>query len=159
MTTTPSTTATRPTPAFVGASWTALLIGLTAYCTGLWNASMPLNAKGYYLTLILFGLFAAVSLQKSVRDRNEGLPVTNLYHGLSWTAVVICLTLLTIGLWNAAITHSEKGFYAMSYLLALFGSVAVQKNVRDIALDDRGNGHVPPALPQSAERNWAEGDR
>ena len=29
---------------------------------------------------------------------------------------------------------SEKGFYSMSYLLSLFGAVAVRKNVRDVAL-------------------------
>ena len=34
----------------------------------LWNASMQLNEKGYYLTILLYGLFSVVSLQKSVRD-------------------------------------------------------------------------------------------
>jgi uncharacterized membrane protein YiaA len=57
-----------PTPAFVGASWAALLVGGTAFLTGLWNSHMSLSEKGYYLTVLLFGLFAAVSLQKSVRD-------------------------------------------------------------------------------------------
>lgn len=61
-------TVQRPTAAFVGASWGALLIGSSAYLIGLWNARMQLNEKGYYLTLLLFGLFAAVSLQKNVRD-------------------------------------------------------------------------------------------
>ena len=59
----------RPSPAFIAASWVALLLGAVAYLVGLFNAEMPLNEKGYYLTLLLFGLFAAVSLQKSVRDR------------------------------------------------------------------------------------------
>jgi len=35
---------------------------------------------------------------------------------------------------NATLAQSEKGFYAMSFLLSLFGAVAVQKNTRDIAL-------------------------
>lgn len=156
MTTTTTIPASRPTPAFVGASWTALLLGLTAYCIGLWNATMQLNEKGYYLTLILFGLFAAVSLQKSVRDRSEGVPVTNLYYGISWMAVIICLSFLTIGLWNAGITPSEKGFYAMSYLLALFGSVAVQKNVRDIAMAGHQGGFAPPPLPITGDSGWSD---
>lgn len=54
----------RPSGAFVGASWTALLLGAAAFLAGLWNAQMALNEKGYYLTLLLYGLFAAVSLQK-----------------------------------------------------------------------------------------------
>ncbi len=122
----------KPTPAFIGASWLALLVGSITYLIGLWNATMQLNEKGYYLTILLYGLFASVSLQKSVRDRMEGIPVTGLYFGLCWVSVLICVLLLGVGLWNATIAPSEKGFYAMSYLLSLFASVAVQKNVRDV---------------------------
>jgi uncharacterized membrane protein YiaA len=48
--------------------------------------------------------------------------------------LLIAVLLLTIGLWNASLASSEKGFYAMSFLLSLFGAVAVQKNIRDLAL-------------------------
>jgi uncharacterized membrane protein YiaA len=92
---------------------------------------MQLNEKGYYFTVLMFGLFAVVSLQKSVRDRLEGVPVTDLYYGISWFATILAVVLLVIGLWNATILPSEKGFYAFSFLLAIFGAVAVQKNTRD----------------------------
>jgi uncharacterized membrane protein YiaA len=128
---------TTPTPAFVGASWAALLVGASAFLVGLWNSHMSLSEKGYYLTVLLFGLFAAVSLQKSVRDRSEGIAVTGLYLGLCWTGVAAALTLMTVGLWNAGMSASEKGFYAMSFVLSLFAAVTVQKNVRDVARDDR----------------------
>lgn len=126
-------TSARPSPAFVGASWCAMIVGILAYLAGLWNASMQLNEKGYYLTILLYGCFAAVSLQKTLRDRAENLPVTGLYVGLCWTSLSAALGLLTVGLWNAALMPSEKGFYAMSYVLTLFAIVAVQKNVRDLA--------------------------
>jgi len=127
----------RPTAAFIGASWGALLAGGCAFLTGLWNAEMQLNEKGYYLTLLLYGLFAAVSLQKTVRDRAEGVAVTNMYVGLCWISLLASLLLLTVGLWNATLAPSEKGFYAMSFVLSLFAVVAVQKNVRDVrAIED-----------------------
>jgi uncharacterized membrane protein YiaA len=128
------TTIQRPTAAFVGASWGALLIGATAYLIGLWNAQMQLNEKGYYLTLLLYGLFAAISLQKSVRDRSDGVAVTGLYFGLCWVSLCTVILLLAVGLWNAALQPSEKGFYAMSFVLSLFAVVAVQKNVRDLGV-------------------------
>ncbi len=121
----------KPTAAFIGASWFALLTGTVGYCIGLWNASMELNEKGYYFTILLFGLFAVISVQKSVRDRSEGLAVTDLYYGLSWFATIAAMILLTIGLWNAGITLSEKGFYAMAFSLSMFSAIAVQKNTRD----------------------------
>ena len=122
----------KPTPAFISASWSALFIGMVSYCVGLWNVNMELNEKGYYFTILLFGLFSVVSVQKSVRDRLEGIPVTEIYYGISWFTTIASILLLVIGLWNAEIDLSEKGFYGMSFALALFAAVAVQKNTRDV---------------------------
>lgn len=121
----------QPSAAFVAASWVALLAGMIAFNIGLWNADMQLNEKGYYFTVLMFGLFSAVSVQKAVRDQMEGIPITNLYYGIAWFSTVLAILLLTIGLWNADMTKSEKGFYAMSFTLSLFAAIAVQKNTRD----------------------------
>lgn len=122
----------KPTSAFVSASWTALFLGMISFCIGLWNVDMLLNEKGYYFTVLLFGLFSVVSVQKSVRDRKEGIAVTEMYYGISWFTTIISIALLIIGLWNADLALSEKGFYGMSFALSLFAAVAVQKNTRDI---------------------------
>ena len=122
--------------AFIGASWLCLLLGTVGFCVGLWNASMQLNEKGYYFAVLMLGLYAGVSLQKAVRDRLEDIPVTNIYFGISWFALGAALLLLTVGLWNATLVLSEKGFYGMAFVLALFAAVAVQKNIRDKALFD-----------------------
>ena len=124
----------KPSNAFVGAGWFALLVGTVAYCIGLFNADMLLNEKGYYFTILLFGLFAVISVQKSVRDRLEGVAVSDIYYGLSWFSMVASIVLLVIGLWNADMLLSEKGFFGMSYTLALFSAIAVQKNTRDLKL-------------------------
>lgn len=121
-----------PTTAFKGASWAALLIGVASYLIGLFNASMQLNEKGYYFAVLIFGLYSAVSIQKAVRDKEEGIPVTSIYYGISWLALIISISLMAIGLYNArSIDLSEKGFYAMAFVLSLFAAITVQKNVRD----------------------------
>jgi len=133
----------KPTPAFVGASWTVLALGVLSYAVGLWNATMTRSEKGFYATVFVLGVFAAVSLQKSVRDRADGLPVSALYLGLSWSVVGLAVLLLTIGLWNSGMALSEKGFYGMAFAMTLFAAVAVQKNVRD-TLQLRAPGHAEP---------------
>jgi uncharacterized membrane protein YiaA len=125
-------TTARPSVAFVAASWFALLAGVGAFLIGLVNAAMALNEKGYYFTILMFGLFAVISLQKTVRDKLEKIPVTGLYYGLAWFATLLPIVLLLVGLWHATLLLSEKGFYAMAFLLALFGAIAVQKNTRDM---------------------------
>lgn len=117
--------------AFVGASWLALGTGMCGYLIGLWRSDMLLNEKGFYFTVLMFGIFSVVSLQKSVRDRLDGLPVTDIYYGICWFSTILSITLLTIGLWNATLLPSEKGFYAFAFLLGLYGAIAVQKNTRD----------------------------
>ena len=127
----------RPSPAYVVTSWVALLTGSVAFCVGLVNAGMQLNEKGYYLTVLAFGLFAVVSLQKTVRDRMEHVPTSAPYVGACWLATALAVALLVIGLVNADLALSEKGFYGMSFALSVFGAVTVQKNVRDLAVYER----------------------
>jgi uncharacterized membrane protein YiaA len=67
-----------------------------------------------------------------VRDRSEGIAVTGMYFMLCWVSLCAVILLLAVGLWNATLQPSEKGFYAMSFVLSLFAVVAVQKNVRDL---------------------------
>ena len=117
--------------AFVIASWVALAAGAIGYLTGLFRAEMLLNEKGYYFTVLMFALFSVISLQKSVRDKLEGIQITNLYYAISWFATILSIVLLVLGLWNAALLPSEKGFYTFAFLLAIFGAIAVQKNTRD----------------------------
>ena len=142
----------QPSAAFIGASWTALIIGMSAYFIGLWNAEMELNEKGYYFTVLMFGLFAAISVQKAVRDQLEDIPVTNLYYGIAWFSTILSIVLLTVGLWNANLVRSEKGFYAMSFVLSMFSAIAVQKNTRDMK-SSKKEEHINPHSSRISESN------
>ena len=121
-----------PSGAFIAASWIALGLGLIAFIVMLANATtMPMAERGFYFVVLMYGLFAAVSVQKSVRDRAEGVPVTGIYYGLSWVSVLMTVLLLSVGLFNATMPAAEKGFYGMAFVLCLFGAITVQKNTRD----------------------------
>ncbi|MDO5650997.1 MAG: inner membrane protein YiaA [Moraxella sp.] len=122
----------KPTPAYLGMSWLMLGVGVCGYLLGLWNTQMQLNEKGYYFAVIALGLYAAISLQKTIRDKAEGIPTTNLYFMISWAALGLSLVLITIGLWNATLALSEKGYYFMAFCLSLFSVITIQKNTRDV---------------------------
>ena len=126
---------TKPTRAFVLTSIAMLIAGVAAFCIGLMNAEIALNEKGYYFAILIFGLFSFVSLQKTVRDKLEGQNISKPYSIMCWVSSATAIALLTIGLINADLMLSEKGFYAMAYLLSGFAAIAVQKNVRDNLAD------------------------
>ena len=132
----------KPTSAYVGASWAVLGVGIVGFLVGLWNATMQLNEKGYYCAVLALGLYAAISLQKTIRDRDEGMFVSGIYYGISWVALGLAIVLMSIGLWNANLLLSEKGYYFMAFTLSLFAVITVQKNIRDLqhAQDTKSNG-------------------
>tara|TARA_X000000368_G_C22751912_1_gene588745 strand:- start:80 stop:550 length:471 start_codon:yes stop_codon:yes gene_type:complete len=132
-------TQNKPTKAFRIASLAALIVGVSAYFIGLYNAPMALNEKGYYFTIMLFGLFSVVSLQKTVRDKMEGVPTTKAYFLASAVATASAIALLVIGLLNAELLLSEKGFFGMAFTLSLFAAITVQKNVRDNQTTDESS--------------------
>ncbi|ESP91166.1 inner membrane protein YiaA [Pseudoalteromonas luteoviolacea] len=117
--------------AFNIASIIVLAIGIVTYCIGLFNAQMQLNEKGYYLVILLYGLFSAISLQKSIRDKQENISTSSIYQLLSLISTGAAILLLMVGLYNANLLLSEKGFYGIAYLMSLYAAVAVQKNIRD----------------------------
>jgi uncharacterized membrane protein YiaA len=128
--------ASMPTKSYTVASVAALIIGSAAYAVGLFNAEMALNEKGYYLIILLYGLFSMVSLQKAVRDEREGIKTSTIYTRLCWLSSAIAISLLKVGLYNAELLLSEKGFYAMAYTLSLFAVVVMQKNIRDSSIGE-----------------------
>lgn len=125
----------KPTKAFTLTSIAMLITGVVAFCIGLMNAEMALNEKGYYFAILIFGLFSFVSLQKTVRDKQEEQPVSKVYGIMCWVASGAAVALLVIGLVNADLLLSEKGFYGIAFLLSGFAAITVQKNVRDIQLN------------------------
>ena len=139
----------RPTSAYIFATWGVLAIGVLGYLVGLWNASLELNEKGYYFAVFLLAMFSAVTLQKTIRDKEEGIPATGVFVGMCWLTFSSAIALLILGLVNASMALSEKGFYGMSFILALFAIITVQKNIRDLT-NEQGITD-PAAFPKSSK--------
>jgi uncharacterized membrane protein YiaA len=129
---------------------------VAGYLIGLWNAVMAFNEKGFYLAVFILAMYAAVSLQKTVRDKAEDLPVTGIYMGVSWAAFMISVVMLAVGLFNAELVLSEKGYYAMAFALSLYAVISVQKNIRDMTSVD---GDIDPGVfPRAFRRTEKDGD-
>ncbi len=142
--------------AFAIASMAAMAVGTAGYLVGLWNAEMHMSEKGFYFTILAFGMYSAISIQKCVRDRAEGIQVSQIYLGLSWAAIATAIGLLVIGLYNAnTLALSEKGFYGIAYVLCIFTAVTVQKNTRDAIAEENSRsmevGGDPPIPPSTFE--------
>lgn len=112
-------------------AWIALLGGIVVYVIGLIRSQMELNEMGFYFAVLLLGLFATIAVQEGLRNRFEGIPVSGIFSSLAMFCLLTALTMFVIALFRVDLLPSEIGFYGISYFLALFGSVAVHKMVRD----------------------------
>ena len=142
----------KPSSAYLMASVVTLLIGISGFLLGLWNAELLLSEKGFYLAVFLLALFSAIALQKTVRDVEEGIDVTKIFMMICWGAFFAAIGLLVIGLFNAEMILSEKGFYGMSFVVSLFAVITVQKNTRDVALSGDTNIDSEKAFNKSLEK-------
>ncbi len=88
-------------------------------------------------------------LSKDRWDKYEGIPTTSIYYMTCLTVFIISVALLMVGLWNATLLLSEKGFYGLAFFLSLFGAVAVQKNIRDAGIN-------PPKETQVTQEEYSE---
>ncbi|EMW8743185.1 TPA: hypothetical protein OL585_002830 [Escherichia coli] len=68
---------------------------------------------------------------------------------VSWVALIGGIVTYLLGLWNATLLLSEKGFYGLAFFLSLFGAVAVQKNIRDAGIN-------PPKETQVTQEEYSE---
>ncbi|MDO4433903.1 MAG: inner membrane protein YiaA [Alysiella sp.] len=123
----------KPTSSFTGAAWSVLVIGVVSFLVGIVRVdTLALSEKGFYVAVLALGLYAAISLQKTVRDKAEGLPVSQMYWTISWVALALSIFLLIIGLYNSELQLNEKGFYGLAFTQSLFAIIVIQKNSRDV---------------------------
>lgn len=107
----------------------ACLIGFGSFLVGLYNSNMTLSEQGYYGVLLVYSVFSSISLQKTVTEIDLGISVSKFYQNICIFSIILALLLFIIGLFNADLLKSEKGFYLMSYILTMFTSLYIQKQL------------------------------
>ena len=151
--------AAKPTAAFVGAAWLAVGVFSLTFLTALWRMPIPEPEVYFYVTVFAFGLFGVVSVVTSVRDKEEGVPVTGVFYGLSWVAAAA--PVLTMGwyLWQVSgLDELQRGLLFLTYVASVFAAIVVQKNIRDTAEWRAQNPPQSRPRPAPASPDTAEAD-
>ena len=61
----------------------------------------------------------------------EALKPTQSYLGVTWAAFAFSVIVFGVGLFNAEMLLSEKGFYILALVFGLYSVITLQKTVRD----------------------------
>lgn len=137
-----------PSAIYMNLSLFTFLFSIIVFGVGLFNAEMELSEKGFYTIAIIFGFYSVVTLQKTLRDKIEGYEVNEAYMKLSYVGVATPIILMAVGLFNAELELNEKGFFAVTFIMSLFSSVVVQKNIRDRKIFSELESAAPMVKPK-----------
>lgn len=124
-----------PSGAWQGVSWFAFALGAVTYLYAVWYAPGVTVADRYFLyTAALFSLYGCLGVSKVVRDKQEGIPVTALFYGLSFVAALAPFVLVSYNmLFDSTLTGTVRAIVGISFALTAYATLAIAKNERDKA--------------------------
>ncbi|MFN8127021.1 MAG: YiaA/YiaB family inner membrane protein [Candidatus Nanopelagicales bacterium] len=124
-----------PSGAWQGVSWFAFALGAITFLYAAWYAPLITVGERYFLyTAALFSLYGCLGVAKVVRDRQEGIPVTALFYGLSYVAALAPFILVSYNLvFDSVLPLSSRTILGLSFALTAYATLAIAKNERDKA--------------------------
>ncbi len=124
-----------PSGAWQGVSWFAFTLGAVTYLFTVWYAVGITVGERYFLyTAALFSLYGCLGVSKVVRDRQEGIPVTALFYGLSFVAALAPFVLVSYNmLFDSTLPTSSRTLIGMAFALTAYATLGIAKNERDKA--------------------------
>ncbi len=94
-----------------------MLAGVVLYGIGLWNIFPTLSDRGYYVALLVLGLFPVAVYWHLVQHQCLSAVMN------SWCRLTLltAMGLLVVGLWNEPIPWQLKLMYVISWAMSLTG--------------------------------------
>ncbi|EDN7239102.1 hypothetical protein TL57_000159 [Salmonella enterica subsp. enterica serovar Thompson] len=102
-------------PAFI--SRLLLIVGAAIYIIGLWYYCPLLSGKGYFLGVLMTGMFVTyVYLREEMRGRLD-----DRFTSVCQMVMLITVGLLVVGVWNAPLLPVERVVYLVAFFICLLG--------------------------------------
>ena len=124
----------KDTGAWIFQTWAAAVISAMTSLYGIWvlkdqnNQNFLLMIMGFF-----FCVFAAITLQKMIRDNQEKAQDTASYRITTWSAFVISLTLTGYCLRSVELEHWHRAQLITSFLFVISSVFVLTKTLRDNA--------------------------
>ena len=99
--------------------WILFLSGALIYVIGLWQACPLLSGKGYFLGVLMTGMFVTYVYQRAENLDQSDERLTSVCQMVT----LITAGLLLVGVWNAPLSPLEKGLYLVAFIICLLGQV------------------------------------
>ncbi|MFH7827200.1 inner membrane protein YiaB [Kluyvera chengduensis] len=104
-------------------SWLIMLVGALIYLIGLWQACPLLSGKGYFLGVLVTGMFVIYVYRREVKRGS----IDGSFASVCQMVALMTCGLLLVGLWNAPLSLVERGAYLAAFCLCISGQYLLMR--------------------------------
>lgn len=97
----------------VNAPQFAFIGGMLLYLLCLWRGCPQLDDKGYFLAVLVLGVFTIVAYRQTMETR---------FTALCRLVLLLASGLLLVGVWNMPLSLVHKGLIAAAWFACLYGA-------------------------------------
>ena len=108
-------------------AWLLFLSGALIYVIGLWRACPLLNGKGYFLGVLMTGMFVTYAYQRAENSNQNDEHFTRVCQMVA----LITVGLLLLGMLNAPLSLIEMGAYPMAFFVCLAGQIMLMPPLKE----------------------------
>lgn len=110
-----------------------MVIGALAYLVGIWRTCPLFSGKGYFLGVLVMGMFAILAHQRTMQETGPD----DGFASLCRLVVLLSLGLLMVGAWFVPVGWNEKIIYVVAWFVCLYGVSALPRKAASAAVSQQ----------------------
>lgn len=96
-------------------------IGALVYLVGIWRTCPLFSGKGYFLSVLVMGMFAILAHQRTRRQKEAD----DGFASLCRLVLLLSVGLLMVGAWFVPVGWDEKIIHVVAWFVCLYGVSAL----------------------------------
>ncbi|HFZ0562444.1 TPA: inner membrane protein YiaB [Klebsiella aerogenes] len=97
-----------------------MLLGSLVYLIGIWRTCPLFSGKGYFLGVLVMGMFAVLTHQRTEQEAQRD----DDFISLCRLVLLLSAGLLLVGAWFVPAQWREKSIYVMAWFVCMYGASA-----------------------------------
>lgn len=97
-----------------------MLLGSLVYLIGIWRTCPLFSGKGYFLGVLVMGMFAVLTHQRTELEAQRD----DDFISLCRLVILLSVGLLLVGAWFVPAPWREKSVYVMAWFVCMYGASA-----------------------------------
>lgn len=102
-----------------------MAIGALVYLVGIWRTCPLFSGKGYFLGVLVMGMFAILAHQRTMQEKGAD----DGFASLCRLVLLLSVGLLMVGAWFVPVGWNEKIIYVVAWFVCLYGASALPHKV------------------------------